>query len=89
MCGRCATVCPENLNIGDMIREVRIQAFSEDLPLPGNIKYVKNQQKFVTSEKFFLTKPAPSGNTKRMFFPRLPFVRLLSGAGGCRMEMAQ
>ncbi|MEA4807273.1 (Fe-S)-binding protein [Acetobacterium wieringae] len=69
MCGKCATVCPVDLNIGDMIQEVRVQVFEEDIPLPGNIKYVKNQQKFVASDQFFLAKPAPSGNTKRMFFP--------------------
>ncbi|UWG98737.1 (Fe-S)-binding protein [Dehalobacter sp. DCM] len=69
MCSKCATVCPESLDIGNMIQEIRIQFFAEDLPLPGNIKYVKNQQKFVSSEQFFLAKPAPSGNTKRMFFP--------------------
>jgi len=69
MCAKCATVCPVELNIGDMMQEVRIQIFEEDIPLPGNIKYVKNQQKFVSSEKFFLSKAAPSGETKRLFFP--------------------
>lgn len=69
MCSKCATLCPEELDIGKMMHEVRIKIMEEDLPLPGNIKYVKNSQKFVTGDDLFLSKPAPSGNTKRLFFP--------------------
>lgn len=69
ICGKCASVCPEGLDIGEMMLEVRRKIVDEDLPLPGMIKFVKNQQKFVTSDEFFLAKPAPSGTTKRMFFP--------------------
>lgn len=69
MCGRCALVCPEELNTGDMMWEIRCKVIEEDIPLPGSVKYVKNQQKFVSSEEFFYAAPAPSGNTKRMFFP--------------------
>lgn len=69
MCGKCADVCPEELNTGDMLWEIRSNMVEEDIPLPGMIKYVKNQQKFVTSDQFFYAHEAPSGNTKRMFFP--------------------
>jgi len=69
MCGKCADVCPEELNIGDMLWEVRRSMVEEDIPLPGMVKYVKNQQNFVTSDQFFYAGGAPSGNTTRMFFP--------------------
>lgn len=69
ICGKCAEACPEELDLGKMMLEVRQNIVSEDLPLPGMIRFVKNQQKFVTSDDFFLAKPAPSGNTERLFFP--------------------
>lgn len=69
LCGKCSLSCPVELNIGDMMQEVRIQIAEEDIPLPGNMKYVKNSQNFVLSDKFKLVKPAPSGKTERMFFP--------------------
>lgn len=69
MCGLCQVVCKEKLNIGDMMYEVRCKIVSDDLPLPGYIKYVAGSQKFVTGDDFFLAKPAPSGSTKQLFFP--------------------
>jgi len=69
ICGKCATMCPEELNIGEMMLEVRQAIIDEDLPLPGMIKYVANQQKFVSGDEFFLLREAPSGTTARLFFP--------------------
>ncbi|MBQ6454313.1 MAG: (Fe-S)-binding protein [Coriobacteriales bacterium] len=69
LCGKCGASCKEKLDLGKMMLELRDKIQAEDLPLPGRVKWVKNTQKFDTGDELFLAKPAPSGNTQRMFFP--------------------
>ena len=69
LCAKCASVCPVKLNVSEMILEIRETIREEDIPLPGNVKYVKNAQKFTTGDDMYLFKPAPSGTTKRLYFP--------------------
>ena len=70
ICGLCATVCPEGLDMGKLCMALREELVGKgEGPLPEH-QAVKNMQEYVLSDSFRLVQPDPrTGGCKRVFFP--------------------
>lgn len=71
LCDLCESVCPSELNIGDIFLELRQQMVEEGLgPLPAHKRFVEKDQEWVLSDSFSLSLADPSANgCHRVFFP--------------------
>jgi len=69
-CRLCQELCPEELDIGKMCRELRQELVKEGLgPLPGH-RFVRKNQDFSASDSFTLAQPDPAQDKcERVFFP--------------------
>ena len=69
LCDLCESVCPSELNIGEMYLQLRQQMVEEGLgPLPAH-KFVKSDQEFVLSDSFALSLPDPPVRERAMLCP--------------------
>ncbi|MDD4126922.1 MAG: (Fe-S)-binding protein [Methanomicrobium sp.] len=70
LCGLCEVTCPQGLNVGKMVFEIRKEMVREGLaPLPCH-KPIQESQQFYISKEFKAALPASDGNpTNSVFFP--------------------
>lgn len=71
LCDLCESVCPSELNIGNIYLQLRQQMVEEGLgPLPAHNRFTKRDQDFVLSDSFALFLPDPViKECHRVFFP--------------------
>lgn len=69
ICGLCKSRCPEGLDIGKMMIEVRHRMVEKGIgPLPQHAS-IQEAQEFYVSDEFKVVIPSNNGETKRIFFP--------------------
>ena len=75
LCGLCHQICRFDLNPGAMMQEARFQIFQEGGQLPGYLHLVPEAHAESARGDDLMFSPAPSGTTKRLFFPGCNLVR--------------
>jgi len=69
-CGLCGAVCPESINMADVIKETRQSMVSRDKMPPSAFDFALKDMEFTNSEYFELIKHQPGFNkSKYVFFP--------------------
>lgn len=69
ICGFCKPKCPEGLDIGKLMLEIRQKMVKNGTgPLPQHVPF-KEAQEFYISDEFKAVIPSPDGNTTSLFFP--------------------
>lgn len=69
-CGLCGAVCPQKINMGDIVLETRRSMVVKDKMPPRAFDFGLKDMEFSTSEKFTMMKHQPGfDKSKYMFFP--------------------
>lgn len=69
ICGFCKPTCPEGLDIGKLMLEIRQEMVKNGTgPLPQHAPFIEAQE-FYISDEFKAVIPSPDGDTTTLFFP--------------------
>jgi glutamate synthase (NADPH/NADH) small chain len=70
LCGQCEAVCPENLGMGETIREARLSLVKKGKMPPSAHEFALRDMAFSCSEHFTLARHAPGqASSAALFFP--------------------
>ncbi|MEG6511685.1 4Fe-4S dicluster domain-containing protein [Desulforamulus ruminis] len=70
LCGLCAEVCPQGLNMGEVIKSARERMVARGKMPPSAHDFPLRDMEFSNSKKFALTRNQPgTGSSRYLFFP--------------------